>query len=449
MTQIQNDIVADIKRVCSEQGKVTRFIYRTHGIHSCRQIDKHFGNFSTAVSNTIDVPQGDSLRGKLQDREKNSESLKETVEVAGDKMHVTLPKTRIHTKEQLIEHFQVDTKIWDVERFACNTWEMAAIPRAVGESKNWKRPSTTPILTTLYQVKATFVRNKDKQAIFDLVDDLKAELKALAPTPKLTTYGTLDSDNILELMLPDLHAGKLAWSKETGYQDYDLPTSIETYQRAIDSLLEQASGYKFDKIILCVGNDLLQTDTIQGTTYSGTKVDTDSRYHKVYKTVRKMLCETIEKLRLIAPVEVKVVPGNHDTLSTFTMGDSLECRFYNYPDVVVDNSPEHHKVVEWGDCFLIMTHGHKGKQDDYGIWMAAKYPAIFGRTKFREVHCGHRHKTAMDEKFGIRIRTLSALCPPDAWHAHGNMIGNLRTAEAFVWNKKRGLVAMFFHNEID
>jgi hypothetical protein len=78
--------------------------------------------------------------------------------------------------------------------------------------------------------------------------------------------------------------------------------------------------------------------------------------------------------------------------------------------------------------------------------MASKYPKEFGRTKYREIHVGHKHKTSLDEKFGIRVRTLSSLTEPDAWHAENNFTGNLRTAEALVFNKKQGLIAQFYFN---
>lgn len=421
----KQDVVSDIKRVYDEQGKVTRFIYRIHGKHSERQIKNLFGNFRSAVLESEGSPI--QTFGKV---------LKETVEVTSDKLTYTLPQTRIDTLEKLIEHFKVDTSIWSIDRFKCNAWEGF-----------YKDNSGNAHTQPLYQVTACFVK---KQSIVDAREEielLKSEAKKVSRIPEPVVRHHKDSGNLLELMLPDLHAGKLAWSKETGYQDYDTPLAVAAYRRAIDNLLYRASGYNFDKIILGVGNDLLQSDNIQGTTYSGTKVDVDSRYRKTYVTVRKMLTETIEKLRKIAPVEVKLVPGNHDTLSTFTMGDSLECLFHNYSDVIVDNEPIPHKIVEWGKVFLLLTHGHEGKQADYGIWMASQYPKEFGRTAYREIHVGHKHKSALDEKFGVKVRTLSALCPPDSWHSVNNFVGNLRSAEALVFNKDSGLIAQFFYTE--
>jgi hypothetical protein len=52
----------------------------------------------------------------------------------------------------------------------------------------------------------------------------------------------------------------------------------------------------------------------------------------------------------------------------------------------------------------------------------------------------------VQEFHGVRVRVLPALCEPDAWHANNNFVGNLRTAESYVWNKDKGLINMSFYN---
>lgn len=422
----KRELVADLKLLAEENSDltITRNFYRANGHFKEAHWQKHFASFASFIAEaglTSEPP-----------------SPPETSEVVGDNWTISLPKTRIHTLDELLEYAKVDLSIWSVERWVSNKWEVGA-----------KNDKGRLVVEPLFQVKAVLVRRNDMVAIKEEIAALKEDAKRYAPVPKPCARGGKTSGNMLELMLPDLHAGKLCWSKETGYTDYDTAIAVSTYRNAVDALIDRASGYKFDKIVLGVGNDLLQSDNIQGTTYSGTKVDTDTRFHKTYRVVREMLTETVEKLRLFAPVDIKLVPGNHDTLSTFTLGDSLECRFHNYADVVVDNSPSMHKTVEWGNTFLVLTHGHQGKQTDYAAWMASQYPKEFGRTKFREVHVGHKHKASLDEKFGVRVRTLSSLTPPDAWHANQNFIGNLRVAEALVFNKDEGLVAHFYHTEVD
>jgi DNA repair exonuclease SbcCD nuclease subunit len=153
-----------------------------------------------------------------------------------------------------------------------------------------------------------------------------------------------------------------------------------------------------------------------------------------------MLTEAIERLRQVAPVDVVVVPGNHDTLSTWHMGDSLECLFSKCEDVSIDNAPLMRKYYEFGKVMLLLTHGNKGKLADYPLAMAAEKPEMWGRTKHREAHTGDKHQLKVHELHGVKVRITPALCPPDAWHSESLFVGNPRSAEAFIWHKDEGLV---------
>lgn len=420
------ELIADLKQMGPY---TTRDQYRAKGKFGERVWKEFYATFADFRKTVFTTEKVDIKEVKTEP---------ETSEFKDNTWTISLPKTDIHTLDQLLEYCQVDKEVWTVDRFICNKW-------AVGAKDAEGNLQVTP----LFQVKATLVRRENIIAIREEIEDLKNEAKAVARIPRPAIRSTRQSGNLYQIMIPDLHAGKLSWSKETGYQDYDTHIAVETYRRAIDTLLDRAKGYQIDHVLLGIGQDLLQSDNIQGTTTKGTKVDTDTRYHRTYKVVRKMLVEMIEKLRLIAPVTVKVIPGNHDALSTFTMGDSLECTFEHYTDVFIDNEPINHKFFAWGDVFLMFIHGDKGKQSDYGMWMATEKPKEFGNSKYREVHTGHRHRSAVDEKFGVRVRTMSALCPPDAWHAEQGFVGNLRVAEGLLWNKEAGLTAQFYHTELD
>ena len=136
-----------------------------------------------------------------------------------------------------------------------------------------------------------------------------------------------------------------------------------------------------------------------------------------------------------------MVPGNHDELSVWHLGDSLECYFHKYTDVAIDNSPRSRKYHQHGEVMLMWTHGHEGKLKEYPQLIAREQPRMWRETRLREVHLGHRHKLEVDEAYGVRTRTLSSLCEADAWHAENGFVGNVLAAEAFCWNATEGLVA--------
>jgi hypothetical protein len=96
---------------------------------------------------------------------------------------------------------------------------------------------------------------------------------------------------------------------------------------------------------------------------------------------------------------------------------------------------------------LMFCHGDGGKRDDYALLMATEKPEMFGRTKFREAHIGHTHQTRLEEKHGVRVRVIPSLSPADDWHSENGFVGNLRSAEAYFWNKKEGLVGTAIYND--
>jgi hypothetical protein len=373
--------------------------------------------------------------------------LVETDDTNGDTRTITLPRTNIHTLEELLEYCKVDLEIWEVERFICNKWEM-------GYKNELGFAETIP----LFQVKA-FLRKKQATAqeqraenilleIEELKKFAKEELQDIVPLrihdaslklPRIT-------GNLLEINLPDAHFGKQAWPPETGGAPYDSKITQVTYTQAIDALIERTNMYQYDRILYVIGNDILNANNVANETAHGTVVESDGRYHKTFWKARHTVAETILKLLKIAPVDVMAVYGNHDQLSSWHLADSIECLFHDNKDVRVFNTPTYRKYYEYGANMILFTHGDKGKKESYPLLMAAEQAAMFGRTKFHEVHCGHTHETKMQERNGVRVRVLPALCPADTWHAENGYVGNLRNAEAYIWNKDEGLIGTAIYN---
>jgi len=367
----------------------------------------------------------------------------EVSEVVGDKWTISLPKTPIHTLDQLIEHCKVDLEIWEVERFVCNKWEVGMGVKASGVGK--------PIVLPLFQVKA-FLKKKTN------IVDAKAEIEALKKLalinpkrPSLIRSTFLPSGNMLEINMPDQHFGKLAWGVETGGPHYDVKIATALHHKALNNLLERVKGFTFDEIVFVVGNDLLNSDDLESKTTKGTIVSTDGRYQKTFTTVRDVMIQSIEKLRKLAPkVKVIMVSGNHDKLSVWHLGDSLECWFRTYNDVEIDNSPKYRKYHQFGKVMLLLTHGDKGSRADFPLLMATEQSKMFGETLFREAHTGHSHQTKVEEKHGVRVRVLPALCPPDDWMAENTFsVKNQRSAEAYVWNAVEGLITIAVYTDPD
>jgi hypothetical protein len=284
----------------------------------------------------------------------------------------------------------------------------------------------------------------------DFRDELEA-LKGLAKqeigrVPKAVSTPK-DTGILLEIATPDLHVGKLAHSIETGGRPYDVKIAIATFERALEALVARTAIYNVEEILLVAGNDLFNSDSPENETTAGTAISCDGRFHKTFHHVRNMMVKAVERLRQIAKVHVLIVPGNHDRLTAYHLGDSLECYFHADPQVRVTNTPAVRKYVEWGKCLIGFCHGDEGRRTEYAQLMAVENPQAWGRTEYREIHTGHYHKQQLEEFHGVRVRILSALCPADDWHAAQGYIGAVRQAEAFVWSKAEGLLAQVYYND--
>lgn len=344
---------------------------------------------------------------------------------------------RVKSLADLIRVCEIDTSEWEVERFVCNKWEVGA--------KVGPQDTATVEVTPLFQVKAWLKRKVDLLAARREVAALAEEARKGLPTIKAVAPKAPKSGYMLELNIADLHNGKLAWSGETGHESYDTRIAEAVHDAAVETLLQRAGSYKFDEIVLAVGNDLLHVDSRANQTTAGTPQDTDSRYYKVFLSTRMMTQRAIERCRKLARVRVVMVPGNHDRDSVWHLGDSLSCVYDGCKDVVIDNAPTQRKYVEFGKVMLMLTHGDKGKRADYPLLMATEQAAMFGRTKFREAHTGHLHQTQVQEWHGVRVRILPSLAGVDAWHAENTYTGNIRAAEAFIWSASEGLVGTAYY----
>lgn len=423
----KKQIIADIRQVHSknESGNTTRAYYRKNGKYN-HHYEKHWSTFAEFLDDA----------GILNQKKAEPE----TQTIAGDVWSIALPSTRIHTLPEIIEKYKIDESVWECVKFTATAHEM-------GYTHGKKEFRVGKVLP-LFNARAEFKKKKNLELVRQELKDLfEQALESSPEAPKIFRESYPLEGNLLEINVPDVHFAKLSWAGETGHENYDTKIAEAIYDRAIDGLLFRSKGYRYDEVLFVVGNDLLQADDTESRTTSGTVVTTDGRYHKSFRVARRAVIKAIEKCRGVAPVRVIVVPGNHDNLSSWHLGESLAIYFDRYDDVIVENEPTPRKYYQFGNVGLMFTHGHQGKRQDYPLLFATERPDIFGTTYFREIHTGHTHQTKTEEMHGVRVRVLPALCPPDDWHADHGFVGNLRNAEAYVWNRAEGLIAQFFYND--
>lgn len=369
---------------------------------------------------------------------------------------MTIETNTIKTLPQLLKAVEANMDVWDVSKWIANKWDMT--DKHGNIHTNW-------------QVKAWLdkkIEHIDDLNSFkrSLIEDLKKEY-----SPKIELKYTLQNtpfQNLLLLNIPDLHLGKQSWAEETGFRNYDIKIAVDEYNKAVNDLLSKAVHFThIDKILFVVGNDLFNSDNAYPltTTTAGTPQQDDVRWQKVFKLGRNLMIETIEKLKLIASVDVKVIPGNHDFQKSFYLGDVLEIKYEHDPNVNVDNSPKTRKYYNWGNSIIGLTHGARKDEGEGRLFsnMSHEGPkhceTSWKDIKFKTWYCGDIHhykevrqkgtKKAVDQYAedidGVLIKYLRTLMFNDEWEAKKGFISQ-KGAHCFVINNEQGEIAEFKYN---
>lgn len=360
--------------------------------------------------------------------------LGDQINVTDTEMKVFLPCSRICTEAQLVEHCQIDLKIWEIKELTFNKWEMG-FTTGVGDSKEADQ-------IPLFQVKARCIK---KVAVANALAEIAALRKeAFNYSPKKPTWPApriTPNDVAAELFNTDHHFGALIWGEETGGPDWDTKIANEAWKDSFSTLCSRVDGYKPTLAVLPMGSDQQNSDNTAGLTSNLTPQSMDSRYQKVYGMSKEASKFAIDMaLQKYGRVHVPIVPGNHDRLAAFHLGDYLATWYRNCPEVTIDNAPRLRKWWEFGNVMVMFEHGDKGKLKDYGKDMASEKPEMWGRTKWREAHTGDKHTRRVFEDKGYTARGFPSLRPSCAWSIEFHLSGSIQASEALVWSKVEGLI---------
>jgi transposase-like protein len=344
------------------------------------------------------------------------------------------------TKEDAAKLFKVDLSIWEPERMVINSWDVT-MKLGSGDSKY-------PKTETNYQVKVWFRLRKNEPTIEELSKIFQDLTKNYKPQNiKTIRRRKIDSSYMLELSIADLHLGKLAWHQETG-ENYDIKIARKRFMYCLNDLLDKSLSYDPKKILFVIGNDYFNADNPENMTAKGTVQDCDVRWQKRYMSGCKLMVDAVEVLRSICPVDIVVIPGNHDKQTSFYLGEWLSAWYKECKDVSINNCPLERKYYVWGNSLIGLTHGEKIKYNELPLIMATEVPELWSKTVFREIHTGHWHREIAHDIKGITVRSLKSPTGTDSWHYGKGFIGSIKGAEAFIWHNKYGLEGHLHSNLI-
>ena len=225
----------------------------------------------------------------------------------------------------------------------------------------------------------------DEQSVFNNVLKLIEDNAPEYPKIKHT-----EGEHLLVINPADVHIGKYANAEETG-EDYSIDIAIERVLMGVSGLINKAKGFSIDRVLFCIGNDILHVDNVYNTTTKGTPQDCDGKWWEHYEVALQVYVACVEMLREIAPVDCIHSMSNHDYQSGFHLAHALKSWFRNADDVSVDCGVAHRKYYKYGVNLIGLEHGDGAKMDKLPLLMAQEKSKDWAETTHRYWYLHHLH----------------------------------------------------------
>lgn len=274
-----------------------------------------------------------------------------------------------------------------------------------------------------------------EQMLWDAYEVLAADLPKVAPMQPLERC---ISDLITLYTLTDCHVGMYSWADETG-DDWDLDIAEQTLLGCFVEMIKATPDAEVG-FINQLGDFLHYDSLLPLTPTSGHVVDADSRYSKMVTTavriLRRVITMALEKHNKVV---VLLAEGNHDLASSVWLRVMFKSLYENEPRVEIIDSPLPYYVYEHGKTMLAFHHGHLKKNDQLPLLFATQFPELWGTTKWRYCHTGHRHHTDEKEHSGMYVVQHPTLAARDAYAARGGWQSN-RLVTSITYHKEYGQV---------
>ena len=285
----------------------------------------------------------------------------------------------------------------------------------------------------------------DEDQLFGKVNDFIATY-----SPDYEIIKRNPGTHLLVINPADIHIGKYASVIETN-QEYNCEIAVNRVIEGVTGLIEKAKGFPIERVLFCIGNDVLHIDNVYSTTTKGTYQDTDKKWWEHYEIALTLYVRCVEMLRKIGPVDIVHSMSNHDYQSGFHLAHTLQSWFRKAKDITFDISVAHRKYYKYGTNLLGIEHGDGAKMDNLPLLMAQENPSDWAQTTHRYWYLHHlhhkiKHKWRDGKDFiGVTVEYMRSPSSADSWHSRKGFTGAPLACEGFIHSKETGQVARLTH----
>jgi len=328
------------------------------------------------------------------------------------------------TDEELVEDRPIDAKVNDLarmrERELEQQWQRKKWRETERDAQKWREWSRETAKPLIERIKATPIDERSR------------------------TYssGTLD-DFVIVPHVTDAHLGQ-ANPDGSGLE--------ENRRRWLGALADNLKrGQKLGqprRIALTLGSDQFNIDTAKHTTTNGTPQQTDGSARSAVFGVADAGVEAIELCREVAPVDVRVVPGNHDRRTCHLYYWALKHKYGSVDGVEITGDAETLQWARYGENLIGWAHGDtvSGGETKRNQWLSSRLlhgatDLISGASHFY-VMLGHLHYVA-EKDDGVHTLQGGSTAPVDEWHERQGYTTAKRCQTAYVFDNAGGQKVRF------
>lgn len=383
------------------------------------------GSFRTAYFKNKSVSSSTLDIEKAKSSYKSEQSINKDGTYTSDKL-ISIKEDELKNPISLLKAHGFDIKEWELVSARNNIWNVYSKQDGIQE---------------LYSSKIV-VKPKEQTIDYDRINEWFDKLDRKYSLPVIKTSNEyLKGNKCLLIDIADLHLNLQATLFSTG-NEYNCEIAEKLFFYVISDILSRVEKYQFNKIIFCIGGDMLNGDNLSGSTTKGTPQDSDLLYFDAIEKLYAMTIKAVEILEQKAPIDVIYISGNHDELSGYKLAKFIDAWFRHDNNVIVDYSPLPRKYVKFGRTLFVFAHD--GNVKTLPRLIADEAREYWSDINTTEVFLQHLHtEQVLTEEYNMRIQRLPTISAKSDWTVNKGF-GNKRQCKTFIFDIEDGLTDVLY-----
>ncbi len=247
----------------------------------------------------------------------------------------------------------------------------------------------------------------------------------------------------------ELHLGKLG--SVVDFEDYSTKQAMWRIKQTTFEIMDYQKRHKADNLILGVGNDYYNSDTVDDKTTAGTPQYNDTRFKEVYLWGKIGYLRMIETLKeRFNKIIIKGNPGNHDEKASFSLFTNIYDIYNMIEDPKIEVSFSYKDLryttcYEFGNNLIVLSHGKSPegknlKDKDLAESIKYQFPEEYNRATHVYVFAGHLHQDSENKFDKVTVLRTASLTGVENWHYSNLYIGQRQGHSVYLIDKNKGYV---------